>query len=58
MDKTSDAVELELRLHTLEAQVYGERRNKSGKPVKVRLFSSNINNKVYCDERAARKEAS
>ncbi|XP_056261945.1 cytosolic 5'-nucleotidase 3 [Pseudoliparis swirei] len=31
MDKTSDAVEL-------EAQVYGERRNKSGKPVKMPQF--------------------
>ncbi|TNN33486.1 Dynactin subunit 3 [Liparis tanakae] len=34
MENPSDAAELELRLQTLEAQVYGERRNKSGKPVK------------------------
>lgn len=35
MDKTSDADNLEVRLQALESQIYGERRNKSGKPVKV-----------------------
>ncbi|XP_019948117.1 dynactin subunit 3 [Paralichthys olivaceus] len=34
MDKKMETEDLETRLHTLESRVYGERRNKSGKPAK------------------------
>uniref|UniRef100_A0A4W6DK53 Dynactin 3 (p22) n=1 Tax=Lates calcarifer TaxID=8187 RepID=A0A4W6DK53_LATCA len=34
MDKNLETDNLEMRLQALESRVYGERRNKSGKPVK------------------------
>ncbi|XP_069568084.1 dynactin subunit 3 [Brachyistius frenatus] len=34
MDKKSETDNLEMRLQALESRLYGERRNKSGKPVK------------------------
>lgn len=36
MDKKMEVDNLEMRLQALESRIYGERRNKSGKPVKVR----------------------
>lgn len=38
MDKTTEMDNLEMRLRALESRIYGERKNKSGKPVKVRLY--------------------
>ncbi|KAF7646443.1 hypothetical protein LDENG_00187630 [Lucifuga dentata] len=34
MDKTVETDSLEMRLQALESRIYGERRNRSGKPVK------------------------
>lgn len=36
MDKKLETDNLEMRLQALESRIYGERRSKSGKPVKVR----------------------
>lgn len=36
MDKELEADNLEMRLRALESRIYGERRGKSGKSVKVR----------------------
>lgn len=36
MDKKLETDNLEMRLQALENQIHGERRNKSGKPLKVR----------------------
>ena len=38
MERKLETDNLEVRLQALESRIYGERKNKSGKPAKVRGY--------------------